>query len=216
MGTVNVLEHEKWVERVVKKYVKKSHPHYEDILQEGMIALLEAARTFDETRGVKFLTYATPGIYQRVGRYLRRATAAVHVPDIRLAEDRATRGVPEPSHFDEASMALGNCAEDADCGSLRSLLRMPGMHTPASQEEQVASVEEKAILRREMKSLPVMHCKVLQHVGFDGLTLRQTAERTGIRHQRVYDLYVEAVGMIRARLGLPPIETRSGSDFEAA
>ncbi len=45
---------------------------YDDAYSEGCIGLLKAAETFDESRGVRFATYACNGIWQRVMAFLRR------------------------------------------------------------------------------------------------------------------------------------------------
>lgn len=43
----------------------------EDLEQEGRMGAMEAARTFDPARGVRFVTYATPRVWGRMVDYLR-------------------------------------------------------------------------------------------------------------------------------------------------
>ncbi len=63
--------------RLVAWVVKQHFPHvlgtdaYDDVLQEGAVALLRAAEYFDPSRGVKFSTYATRAIWGQVARFLQ-------------------------------------------------------------------------------------------------------------------------------------------------
>jgi RNA polymerase sigma factor (sigma-70 family) len=210
---VNVLDHQSWVEKVVRGYVKPSAANYEDCVQEGFIALLEAARTFDESRGFKFLTYATPAIHQRLQRFLRRSTT-IHQPDIWSVEKREELkdSTPPPRNIDAASRALQGSESDEDFAE--GLQRIHGMHTPASQESAFAAAEERALLREALAYLPARHREVIQRVALDGATFREVAEELGCRHQRVHECFVEAVNTVRDRLGLP--QSASVAEIEAA
>lgn len=55
-------KHEKMIHKILKEYkyfVNNTIFEYDDLLQEARIGFLEAYRTFDKTKGVKFSTYAT-------------------------------------------------------------------------------------------------------------------------------------------------------------
>ena len=52
----------------------------EDLLQEGMLGLLSAIRTFDPHRNVKFSTYAEYCVRRRVISAIRKASANKHTP----------------------------------------------------------------------------------------------------------------------------------------
>ena len=56
---------------------------YDDLVQEGMLGLLIAAQKFDPTRGVKFSTYATWWVRQRIGR-----CADKHIKDTHQSLDQ--------------------------------------------------------------------------------------------------------------------------------
>ena len=51
-----------------------------DLIQEGSIGLLTAARKFDYTRQIRFSTYATKWIRQAIGRYLLEQAELIRVP----------------------------------------------------------------------------------------------------------------------------------------
>lgn len=52
-----VIEYLPLVKSVAGKYAKYSVP-FEDLVQEGLIGLIEAARAFDPNHGAKLSTYA--------------------------------------------------------------------------------------------------------------------------------------------------------------
>ena len=52
----------------------------EDLIQEGMLGLLSAVRTFDHTKGVKFSIYAEFCIRRRIYSAIRSASGYKHTP----------------------------------------------------------------------------------------------------------------------------------------
>jgi len=52
----------------------------EDLIQEGMLGLLSAVRTFDHNKGVKFSTYAEFCIKRRIYSAIRSAAGYKHTP----------------------------------------------------------------------------------------------------------------------------------------
>lgn len=66
----------------IKKYVGRcSKQDFNDFLQEGFIGLVEAAYSFDNGYGAKFLTYAEYSIRKSVYRYNGLNTYMVRVPE---------------------------------------------------------------------------------------------------------------------------------------
>lgn len=63
-----VKANSKFVVSFAKQYLNKGL-NLMDLVQEGLLALVEAAKRYDETRGFKFLTYASHWVKQ----FLRRA-----------------------------------------------------------------------------------------------------------------------------------------------
>ncbi len=64
---------------VAREYAGRGVPLM-DLIQEGSIGLLAAARKFDHTRDLRFSTYATKWIRQGIGRCLQDHGALIRVP----------------------------------------------------------------------------------------------------------------------------------------
>ena len=64
---------------IAKEYTGRGVPLM-DLIQEGSIGLLAAAKKFDYTRELRFSTYATKWIRQSVGRCLAQHSGVIRVP----------------------------------------------------------------------------------------------------------------------------------------
>lgn len=56
---------------VLKMGYNQSYYLYDDLVSEGMLALVDVANRFDESRNVKFSTYAVPYISGKIKTYIR-------------------------------------------------------------------------------------------------------------------------------------------------
>ena len=65
---------------VAREYADRSIPLL-DLIQEGSIGLLIAAKNFDYTLEYRFSTYATKWIRQRIRRYIAYHTGLIRVPE---------------------------------------------------------------------------------------------------------------------------------------
>lgn len=74
-------KNQKLVGFAFKKYIGNySLSDYEDVIQEGMLGLWQAAVRFDESKGVKFNTFAVKYIYRSMLRYIRDKRNMIRVP----------------------------------------------------------------------------------------------------------------------------------------
>ena len=65
-------ENQKLVGWCFKKYIGEySASDFEDIMQEGMLGLWEASQKYDESKEIKFSTFAVPYIFGYMKRYVR-------------------------------------------------------------------------------------------------------------------------------------------------
>ncbi len=87
---------------------------FEDLVSEGNIGLIEAARRYDHTKGTKFITYAVWWVRKAMLDALYRQSSLVRVPNYRLkkarkireAEATLSRELGRPPDRDELSSKL--------------------------------------------------------------------------------------------------------------
>lgn len=217
------------VVRIAQSYRNKGVP-FEDLIEEGVLGLLEAVRRFDPSRNTKFLTYAIWWVRRAIIRSLSETASLVRVPRYRsrqfkdahaVASRLATRLGREPrSH--EVARELGCEAHEA-ATRLQSYPRsvsldqpMEGWDRPLSQCVEDSSVEsqEETVFRSEMvgqlreclDQLPERELFVLRHrfgIGDCEIrTLKQLAGEMGISKERVRQLEVQARNRIARQLGI--------------
>ncbi len=81
------------VEAIARKYTN-SPLEYDDIVQEGMIGLLAAIKTFDEDKGAMFKTYAVTCINNSIQTALKKFTRQKDIPQSIVVE-YAEEEIPE-------------------------------------------------------------------------------------------------------------------------
>ncbi len=74
-----VLMHENLVRYLAAKFANRGEP-LDDLIQVGMIGLINAIDRFDPGRGTRFSTYATPTIVGEIKRYFRDRSWNLKVP----------------------------------------------------------------------------------------------------------------------------------------
>jgi len=67
-----INEHKYIVDIIYRKYFSASGVNEQDLKQEGLLALLKAARTYQENQGAKFETYASTVIRNRMIDVVRK------------------------------------------------------------------------------------------------------------------------------------------------
>ncbi|HEY2162944.1 MAG TPA: RNA polymerase sigma factor RpoD/SigA, partial [Gemmatimonadaceae bacterium] len=77
----------RFVVSVAKKYQHHGIP-LSDLIDEGNLGLIRAARRFDETRGVRFISYAIWWVRQAIVQAIAEYGHAVRVPMTRFSEMR--------------------------------------------------------------------------------------------------------------------------------
>ena len=74
-----VADHIRLVHRLCRRFADSGEP-LEDLGQVGSVGLVKAARKFDPSRGINFITYAVPVIVGEIKNYLRDHGWGVKVP----------------------------------------------------------------------------------------------------------------------------------------
>ncbi|HEU4640908.1 MAG TPA: RNA polymerase sigma factor RpoD/SigA [Gemmatimonadaceae bacterium] len=215
----------RFVVSVAKKYQNRGLPLI-DLIGEGNVGLMTAARKFDPDQGVKFISYAVWWIRQAILASLARQGRTVRVPLNRTADlSRVIRASAllrdklgrEPTP-DELSQLTGispeivsaltslNTADvrlDAAVGkdSDRALIERFALEEMPDAEEQVLDRFRHAELERALSTLPARDAKILKlYFGLEGdreHTLDEIGKMLGVTRERVRQLRDRALKRLR-------------------
>jgi RNA polymerase primary sigma factor len=198
-----------------------------DIINEGNIGLIQAARRFDPERGVKFITYAVWWIRQSIMHALAEQSGTVRLPvkqaGLLYKVARKYNELQKELHRDPTNEELAESL-DIPLADLESILRVYRTHlsldAPVREDEDTSyldileatdspSVEEQIIqnaLAREvdklLHDLPPREEKILRlRFGFD--TSPQTLEEIGgemkLSRERIRQIEKKAKSRLKAR-----------------
>lgn len=98
-----VLDNSKLIPYVIKRYMHISpfNPNYEDLMQEGYIALIKAVERFDPDKGFTFGTYAGSVIFGYLQVYCRDCLSPNGVVIPRHIQEKVIKAIKEDRNIDE-------------------------------------------------------------------------------------------------------------------
>jgi len=210
---------------VAKKYMGRGVP-FLDLIQEGNIGLIRAAKKFDYRRGHKFSTYATWWIRQAVTRAIadqgRTIRVPVHMGDqinklLRVQHQLTQRLGRDPS-VEELANALDVTPQKVE--NMIQVARRPlSLETPTGdeddsilgdfiQDEEIIAPDESAtynLLKEHLDSvltgLPPREVRILQlrYGLLDGqaYTLEEVGRKMGVTRERVRQIEAQALSRLR-------------------
>jgi RNA polymerase primary sigma factor len=123
-----------FVVSVANKYRNLGLP-FEDLLNEGNLGLVEAARRFDPSVGTKFITYAIWWIRKRILRALTEQSTLVYVPTSQSKRVREIRNAES-----SLSLALGTKPTREEI-SARIKKSLPSIHRTLQLETRESSLD---------------------------------------------------------------------------
>lgn len=210
---------------VAKKYMGRGVP-FLDLIQEGNIGLIRAAKKFDYRRGHKFSTYATWWIRQAVTRAIadqgRTIRVPVHMGDqinklLRVQHQLTQRLGRDPS-VEELAIALEVTPQKVE--NMIQVARRPlSLETPTDDEEdsvlgdfiqddEFPAPDDTAtynLLREHLENvldgLPPREVRILQlrYGLLDGqaYTLEEVGRKMGVTRERVRQIEAQALSRLR-------------------
>jgi RNA polymerase sigma factor for flagellar operon FliA len=195
-----------------------------DLVQDGVIGLIDAAHRFDEGRGIKFETFAErrirgamidalrrdawPRGVRRVRRELEAARETLrrelgHEPSLAdLAakvgtdEKRLGRTIVRIATIESTSPLATSETVDESC--------LPTALVPSEPESPDAAYERNEIKQRVMAaidSLPPRERKVIGLYYYGEVTMKQIGSEIGVNESRVSQLHARAIKRLRQVLG---------------
>jgi len=201
---------------------------FADLIQEGNLGLMRAARSFDAAFGTKFSTYATWWIKQSISRAISNKASAIRVPIHAIEGERKVNGARyhlqvstgrEPS-IEELSEHVGKSPEEV-ANALTARKSVISYEVPVGSEEESflsdlladeteADTEEvfmegalREHLHELLETLPERERYVIvRRYGLDGggsASLAEIGMAMGVTRERVRQLQVAALRRLRPR-----------------
>jgi RNA polymerase sigma factor for flagellar operon FliA len=192
-----------------------------DLVQDGMLGLIDAAKRFDEGRGIKFETFAErrvrgamidalrkdawPRGVRRVRRELEAAreslrrelgaepTLADLAKRVGADESRLERTIVRITTI-ESTSPIAN-ADGVDNASLPAAL-VPS--EPPAPDVLYERVESRDRVRAAMAKLPPRERHIIRLYYFSEATMKQIGEAIGVNESRVSQLHARAMQRLRA------------------
>ena len=158
----------------------------EDLISEGSIGLLKAARKFDATRGLRFVNYAVVFIRQQIEKAVRKESDEQRVESTR---DGQTRSVDAPLGS-KANVSLLSVLVNADSPQ-------------ADQRVYNASLED--AIERSLQTLNERETVVVNAyfgIGEERQTMAEIAERMSLKRERVRQIRDRAVRRLKKNMKL--------------
>ncbi|MDF1501171.1 MAG: sigma-70 family RNA polymerase sigma factor [Anaerolineales bacterium] len=210
---------------VAKKYMGRGVP-FLDLIQEGNIGLIRAAKKFDYRRGHKFSTYATWWIRQAVTRAIadqgRTIRVPVHMGDqinrLLRVSHRLTQELGRDPSSEELAVALDVTPKKVE--TMIQVARRPlSLETPTDDEEDSflgdfvpdedapapAEIVTQNLLKEHLEdalaTLPPREVRILQlrYGLLDGqsYTLEEVGKKMGVTRERVRQIEAQALTRLR-------------------
>jgi RNA polymerase sigma factor for flagellar operon FliA len=195
-----------------------------DLVQDGVIGLIDAAERFDEARGIKFETFAERRIRGAMIDALRKDAWPRGVRRVRRELEAAREKLRaslghEPSLADLAreigsdEKRLGkmivriNTIESTSplsCGDSVDETQLPAVLVPAEPERPDYAYEKTEVrdrVRGAIESLPPRERRVIALYYYGEVTMKEIGAELGVNESRVSQLHARALGRLRDALG---------------
>jgi RNA polymerase sigma-B factor len=216
-----ILAHMNLVRYLARKFANRGEP-LEDLIQVGMIGLINAIDRFDPSRGIRFATYATPTIVGEIRRYFRDRGWAVKVPrrlqELNLAANKTVEQLTQkldraPTVKELAEGMEVSEAEALEALELGDLYELPSLDTAlggdsdesrskladyvGQVDEEIERFDRRARLAEAMRALTPRERKIIQMRFFDNLSQTQVAKQLEISQMHVSRLQQRALARLR-------------------
>ena len=218
-----VNAHLRMLVKIASEFKDKGIPMW-DLIQEGSLGLMNAARNFDHTQGARFSTYAATCIRQYMQRYALIHGSLIYIPEktmrsvykVKAISDALEKELGRQPELCDIASAVGMdekkvrelleqipqvCSLDVPAGEDSTLEQLlENLQTPQPQDELVCK-ELKKSLDMLLGMLSERQREILQlHFGLmDGkcLSLEQIGSRYGISKQRARQIEQQAIEKLK-------------------
>lgn len=195
-----------------------------DLVQDGVIGLIDAAERFDEARGIKFETFAERRIRgamidalrkdawpRGVRRVRRELEAAREKLRISLGHEPSLADLANEMGADEKRLGKTivriNTIESTSplsCGDNVDEAQLPAVMVPAEPERPDHAYEKSEVRNRvrcAMDTLPARERRVISLYYYGEVTMKEIGAELGVNESRVSQLHARALRRLREALG---------------
>ncbi len=218
-----IEEHRGFAEYLARRFADRGEP-LDDLRQVALVGLLKSVERFEPERGLSFTTFAGPTIIGELKRHFRDRTWSVRVPrrlqelSLRVERGRLELGqewgrAPTPA---EIGRHVGVSEEQVLEGmEAAGLYHANSLDAPASSsdrdeptsgdrvgadDEELAHVEDRALVRAIIASLPARERHIVYLRFFEGLTQVEIADRVGVSQMHVSRLLSRSLETLAERI----------------
>jgi RNA polymerase sigma factor FliA len=195
-----------------------------DLVQDGVIGLIDAARRFEESRGIKFETFAERRIRgamidalrkdawpRGVRRIRRELEAAREKLRLSLGHEPSNKDLAAAVGLDEARLGKVvvrihtiESTSPLSCGDHVDESQLPAVMVPAEPERPDNAYEKHEIemrVRGAIQSLPPREQRVISLYYYAEVTMKEIGAELGVNESRVSQLHARAIKRLREALG---------------
>jgi RNA polymerase sigma-B factor len=219
-----VMMHQNLVRFLAGKFANRGEA-LEDLVQVGVIGLINAIDRFDPERGTKFSTYATPTIVGEIRRHFRDKAWSLKVPrrlqELNLAAnkvaERLSQTLGRPPTIQDIAHEVGTTEEETleaielgnayDTVSLDSKLSHEGESAPLTLAEFVGgldgslqAIETYGDLKQAMECLEPREKAIIYYRFFKDMSQTEVARRLNISQMHVSRLQQKALKRLKELL----------------
>jgi RNA polymerase sigma-B factor len=216
-----VIMHQNLVRFLAGKFANRGEA-LEDLVQVGIIGLINAIDRFDPERGTKFSTYATPTIVGEIRRHFRDKAWSLKVPrrlqELNLAANKAAERLGQqlghPPSIQDIAREIGTTEEETleaielgnayDTVSLDSKLAHDGDSAPLTLAEFVGeldpslqNIETYGDLKQAMESLEPREKSIIYYRFFKDMSQTEVARQLNISQMHVSRLQQKALKRLK-------------------
>lgn len=205
-----IERHRPYAHAIAADILKKLPPHAEreDIQAAAVLGLVEAASSFDPTRGVQFKTFAYYRIRGAIYDWIRKITwlskteydkvkfeAAANAYMADYSEGEAGSGTPE-----QELAEIGRIGDSLAACYLMSL-EAEGVKSPedpsVGAEEALLDREQRELVRSAIEQLPAKNRAVIEDYYFKGITLEEAGKKLGLSKSWTSRLHANSIDKLR-------------------
>ena len=210
-----------------------------DLVQDGVIGLIDAAERFDEGRGIKFETFAERRIRgamidalrkdawpRGVRRVRRELEAAREKLRISLGHEPSLADLAQAIGADEKRLGKTivriNTIESTSplsCGDHVDEAQLPAVLVPAEPERPDHAYERTEVrerVRGAIETLPVRERRVISLYYYGEVTMKEIGAELGVNESRVSQLHARALRRLREALGADMTPTTAMATLRTA